>query len=295
MKKLLIFLITLLFIPSVHALDVEDVPIVDYVNDYAGILSPEVKTYIKEQSEILYKTDGTQIVVVTVRSLEGNPLEDFTHDLGNHYKIGKDSKGLIIFVSVEDRLARVEVGDNLEGILNDAKAGRFMDAYMIPYLKNNDWDNGIKNVYIALRNEIIEKNNLDITKGEVQTVHYDYEIDDIDDPIFIAAGFALLAAFFFGIIFNGARFNIADIIVSLFLGAPVYVSLYRNISFISFALFASGFAFFLYVILRLSTNSSGYGGHGGSSWSSSSGGHSSGGGFSGGGGHFSGGGASRGF
>ena len=65
-------------------------------------------------------------------------------------------------MALEERQFRVEVGYGLEGILPDGKTGRFQDEYIIPYLKNNNWDEGIKNGYDAFYKEIVTLNNLNV-------------------------------------------------------------------------------------------------------------------------------------
>ncbi len=293
MKKLLLFLITLLFIPSVYALSVEDVPITNYVNDYSNVLSDELEDYIIEQSKKLEVANGTQIVVVTYPSLEGEDLEDFTYELGNYYKIGRDSKGLIIFLVTEDRNLRVEVGDNLEGILNDGKVGRFEDSYMIPYLRDNDWENAIRNGYNAFYNEIVNQEHLDLETISPER----YNDGNEEEPVYIALMLSFATALVGGAIGNGKKkFYFGDIICLLLILSPVFVGAYIDFSIIMACLILCIFPIILYFIVRFSSGSGGHYHGGGSSWSSGGGGFSGGGGgFSGGGGSFSGGGASRSF
>lgn len=138
-----------------------------YVNDYANILSNETEQYIIEKSKILNNTDGTQIVVVTVNNLEGLSIEDYSLRLARNFGIGDSkNKGLLLLLSLEEREFRVEVGYGLEGILNDSKTGRFQDQYIIPYLKNDNFDEGLKNGYNAFFAEIVKQNNLILNYNE---------------------------------------------------------------------------------------------------------------------------------
>lgn len=61
----------------------------------------------------------------------------------NEYGIGRDDKGILILLSVEDRDVRIEVGNALEEYINDAKAGRLMDIYAIPDFKENKFSDGL--------------------------------------------------------------------------------------------------------------------------------------------------------
>ncbi|MBQ7105749.1 MAG: TPM domain-containing protein [Bacilli bacterium] len=134
-----------------------------YINDYANILSSENEEYILKRSLALNEIDGTQIVVVTVPNLEGMSLEKYAYELFNSFGIGSENNnGLLLLLALEEREFRVEVGDGLGGILSDGKTGRFQDEYIIPYLKDNKWDEGIRNGYDAFYSEIVELNNLEV-------------------------------------------------------------------------------------------------------------------------------------
>lgn len=161
-KYLILILLSIVFIPSVKAIVS---PTSDfYVNDYANILSSETEQYIINRSIALNNVDGTQIVVVTVENLDGMSIEDYSIRVARNFKIGSEEKdnGLLILLALEEREIRTEVGAGLEGIIPDGKSGRIQDDYMIPYLKNNNWDEGIKNGYDAYYKEIVTLNNLNV-------------------------------------------------------------------------------------------------------------------------------------
>lgn len=170
-KIIVIFLLFLFYIPNVRA--VVDATNDFYVNDYANILSYETEKYILDKSTQLYQINGAQIVVVTVNDMEGLPIENYALELFRKFKIGDKDKdnGLLILVSVFERELRVEVGYGLEGILPDSKVGRLEDNYMIPYLKNNDWNNAIKNGYDAFFDVVLDGSNVD---SEVLTEEDDF-------------------------------------------------------------------------------------------------------------------------
>jgi uncharacterized protein len=132
-----------LFIPSVTcALDVPKLQ--GYVNDYAGMISPPVKSQIESELGSFEQTDSTQIVILTIPSLEGDPIDDFGIRVADAWKIGRKGKdnGVIFIVSKQDRRMRVEVGQGLEGRLTDLMAGRIVDLVVSPYFKKGDFDGG---------------------------------------------------------------------------------------------------------------------------------------------------------
>ena len=122
-----------------------------YVNDAANILSAETEDFIFENSKNLDTATGAQIVVVTVPDLEGRDLESYATELFRTYGIGDKEKnnGLLLLLTLKERQSRVEVGYGLEGALPDGKTGRIQDRYMIPYFRENMWDEGIASGYKA--------------------------------------------------------------------------------------------------------------------------------------------------
>lgn len=290
MIKRIIMFIILLTPFYVNALD-ED-KIVEptnnfYVNDYANILSQETEDHIMNQSVNLEKVDGTQIVVVTIKNLGDISLEDYAYKLFNTWGIGDKEKqnGLLLLLSKEDRLMRVEVGNGLEGILPDGKTGRFQDEYIIPYLKDNKWDEGIKNGYDAFYKEIVTQNNLKLDYTEpVKTTK---EINGVFTII------AVISGIFMGILlsFLQKKYKYIPLIYLMILFFIQYFNMFILFHFIA--------CFFTIGVIAMGSNSrhyhSGFYDGGFSSGGGYSSGGFSGGGFSGGGGSSSGGGSSRGF
>ena len=143
-----------------------------YVNDYANLLSEETKKYILQTNQDLNQKTGAQIVIVTVKNLEGKSIEEYANQLFREFGIGDKEKnnGLLLLCSYEDRMFRVEVGYGLEGCLPDGKTGRLQDEYIIPYLRENKFDEGIRNGYSAFLGEVAEEYNITIDRREEATI-----------------------------------------------------------------------------------------------------------------------------
>ena len=150
-----------------------------YINDYANILDNEFEETVINLNKQLYAKTGAQIVIVTINDLDGKAIEDVANETFNNFKIGsKDDNGILIILALNDRRVRVEVGYGLEETLNDAKVGRMIDEYMIPYLKENNFSDGIKNGFNAFFNYLLEYYNIsDINTQEVVETK-DYELDE---------------------------------------------------------------------------------------------------------------------
>jgi uncharacterized protein len=117
-----------------------------YVNDTAGLLSPQGKAELESKLAQLEKDTTAQVFVATVKSLEGDSIEDYANRLFEKWKIGQKDKnnGVLFLVALDDRKMRIEVGYGLEPVITDGRAGRIRDNDVIPRFKNNDYEGGIK-------------------------------------------------------------------------------------------------------------------------------------------------------
>lgn len=187
-KYLILIFLFITFISSVKAIVSPTSNL--YVNDYANILSNETEEYIMNKSVALNNVDGTQIVVVTVPNLEGYSIEDYATKLFRNFGIGDKDKnnGLLLLLALEERQFRVEVGYGLEGILPDGKTGRFQDDYIITYLKDDKFDEGVKNGYDAFYAEIVKLNNLDLEYNEATSISSSDSTETIISIVIVLIG-----------------------------------------------------------------------------------------------------------
>lgn len=116
-----------------------------YVNDFAGVLDTATKNQLEQLLTSFEAQTGEEVTVVTVKSLDERPIEDYAVDLYKTWGIGKKGKdnGVLILVAPNDRQVRIEVGYGLEGVINDAMAGRITRERMIPAFKEGKFDAGI--------------------------------------------------------------------------------------------------------------------------------------------------------
>jgi uncharacterized protein len=114
-----------------------------YVTDLAGVLSQSAKDQLTALcTEVQQKTQA-QIAVVTVKSLGGRPIEDYSIDLATRLGVGpKSDRGVLILFAVDDHQYRFEVGYGLEPILPDGKVGGF-GREAVPYLRQGNYDDAI--------------------------------------------------------------------------------------------------------------------------------------------------------
>ena len=265
-----------------------------YVYDGAQVLSEETEAYIVKTNQELESKTGAQIVVVTISSLEGQVLEEYATDLFRQWGIGDSEKnnGVLLLCAVEDRQFRVEVGYGLEGDLPDGKTGRMQDSYIIPLLREDKFDEGIKNGYSAFLQAVAEVYDVSIT-GEA-AVSYE---EEVSSAFSICMGIGLALSYLSSLLLLRKKkrhltmaYWISEA-VQLVVIALVLKSLLNAFYIIGFSIL---FSLGLTTGKRRVRYFGGFGGgfHGGNGFGGSGFG---GGGFSGGGGRSGGGGSSRGF
>jgi len=164
----------LLFPFSARALDVPKLQ--GHINDYANMISPSAKVELEKELNSFEQTDSTQIVILTIPSLEGEVLEEFSVKAAESWKIGQKGKdnGIIITVAKQEKKIRVEVGRGLEGVLTDLAAGRIVDLVIEPSFKRSDFDGGfiagVHSLIDASRGEFtVDKNQLPQRKNGIHS------------------------------------------------------------------------------------------------------------------------------
>ena len=122
------------------------------VSDWAGVFTPEQKAALESRIVALRQTNGAQLAVVAVKSLEGGEINDFAVKLFAQWGIGEKGKdnGVLLLAAIEDRAMWIEVGYGLEGVLNDAKCGRIRDEWIFPRFKEGNYAQGLSDGADAL-------------------------------------------------------------------------------------------------------------------------------------------------
>lgn len=136
-----------------------------YVQDYAQVLSAEDKRRLLSIGQELDNKTTAQLAVVTVKNLDGQPIEDYALSILREWGIGSKEKnnGALIVVAVQDRRSRIEVGYGLEGLLTDGLTGRIQDQAMIPYFRKGNYAAGIVNGYAVTASLIAKDAGVQLT------------------------------------------------------------------------------------------------------------------------------------
>lgn len=115
-----------------------------YINDFVGVLSPEMKSQLDALATEVQQKTGAEVAVAIVKSLEGETVENYANRLAEQWGVGDENdRGALLLLAIEDRGLRLEVGYGLEPILTDGTAGEVLDQ-VTPYLGRGDFDGGVR-------------------------------------------------------------------------------------------------------------------------------------------------------
>lgn len=148
------------------------------VNDFAGVFNEQERNNLEQILLTYNDTTSTQIYVVTVKDLDGYAVSDYAFRLGQKWGIGQKGKdnGAVILIKPKIGNSRGQVfiatGYGLEEKLNDAKVGRIIDNYMIPYFQQDDYYTGTKGAVEAMIGYLSGQFQADdeadeLTKGDI--------------------------------------------------------------------------------------------------------------------------------
>jgi uncharacterized protein len=265
------------------------------VHDDAGILSQGTVDRLETELKAYEDSTSNQIAILTVTSLDGDPVEDYSMRVAEEWKLGEEDKdnGVLLLIAVNDHKMRIETGYGLEGVLTDAVCSRIIRNELAPAFRQNQYDEGVTDGVNAI----------------IAAIGGEYAAEnDSDEPELGVTARILIGLFIFGIL---GVFTFLGLLVpgcgGWFLYAflvPFYAVFPMIVLGTSAALAVTVAYIIAFPILKIVLGRTDWGkrmgkkmkssGRGGSGWSSGSGwsGGSSSGGFSGGGGSFGGGGSS---
>jgi uncharacterized protein len=251
------------------------------------MIGPEREAELETELAGLETETGAQVVVLTVPSLEGGSLEEFTLRTAETWGLGREDvdDGLLIFVSRDDRKIRLEVGYGLEGPVPDAIANRIIDERMVPSFRRGNFEEGIAEAVNAV-SLLVRGEGLPAPVRTEESGDTAGAVIGVLVLLFVLAGvlprflagllYVILVPVIYVVTANTIGTPPAIFLTVLWLiGFPVVRMLTRRIDWSSMKTGSGGGVW-----------PAGHGGGGGGGWS---------GGFSGGGGSFGGGGASGGW
>jgi uncharacterized protein len=126
------------------------------VVDLAGIIDPQTEADLNRRLKELEDKTTAQVVVLTIDSLEGEPMEKFSLRTAEKWALGQEGKdnGVLITIAAQDRKYRIEVGYGLEAILPDSYVGSLGRRYFVPSFRQGKYSQGIEAVVSTIAGNI---------------------------------------------------------------------------------------------------------------------------------------------
>ena len=141
-------LVAMLWLATVGAAQAEPTfPVLtSRITDEAGLLSADDYTAIQAELAALEKTSTDQVAVVTLKTLQGYPIEDYGYRLGRKWGIGQKDKdnGILLIVAPNERKVRIEVGRGLEPVMTDAMSSLIIQNAILPEFRRGNFSAGIR-------------------------------------------------------------------------------------------------------------------------------------------------------
>ncbi|WP_276680426.1 TPM domain-containing protein [Empedobacter brevis] len=115
------------------------------VQDYAHVFDAMQLDELERKLVAYDDSTSTQILVLTVESLDGYPLETFANDIGEKWGVGTKGKdnGVVIVLSKKDRKITIRTGYSAQIYLPPSVNKSIIDNVIIPYFKQGDYAGGI--------------------------------------------------------------------------------------------------------------------------------------------------------
>jgi uncharacterized protein len=136
-----------------------------YINDFAGVLTPATRQQLTALATELNQKTKSQLAVVTVKTLDGRPIEDYSVALASSWGIGSKKSGdtgVMLLIAVQDHKDRIEVGYGIEPILTDAMAGDILRS-MVPNLRSGDYNAAVTLGAVQIASIIAKANHVQLT------------------------------------------------------------------------------------------------------------------------------------
>ena len=114
------------------------------VVDQAKILSTATEASLESTLKAHENANSNQVVVVTLKSLQGYEIRDYSNRLARHWQIGsaKHDNGVLLVIAPEERKVNIEVGYGLEGNLTDVLSHNIIQTQILPRFRQGGYDSG---------------------------------------------------------------------------------------------------------------------------------------------------------
>lgn len=116
-----------------------------HVVDQAGLLSPAQRDALDAKLRAFEAAHGSQIAVLTMPTLKGESIEDFSTRVTDQWQLGRKGvdDGVLLLVAKEEHGIRIQTGRGVQGTLTDALSKRIISEFITPRFRAGDFAGGL--------------------------------------------------------------------------------------------------------------------------------------------------------
>lgn len=204
MSRISFLLLFCLLLSTAQSVKGAEIPyLTGRVNDNARIMSDSTRKSLSAFLKDHEARTTNQVVLLTIPSLDGESIEDYSNRVFNEWKLGQKGKdnGILVVVVPGERRMRIEVGYGLEASMTDLTAGRIIDEVMVPRFREGDFNKGITDgvkavVSVLDGNELPETTSQNVADNSSENT----DLSGLENPDLSWTERILFGAFIFGII-----------------------------------------------------------------------------------------------
>jgi uncharacterized protein len=137
------------------------------VHDLAGIVRSEDAAEMEQLHAELFAQCGVALVVITVPSLDGEPIEVFAHRVAETWAPGRrgEDLGIVVALALAERRIQVATGYGVESFLPDGRVGRLIDRHALAPLRRDDFSSGLRQLSAALAGASADHFGVELSSG----------------------------------------------------------------------------------------------------------------------------------
>ena len=153
----------LMAVSVAFALDTSKLKPAGYVSDFAHVFDPAGRQRLEDYCGAVERATGVQMAVVTVDSLEDEPIDDVANRLYHQWGIGQKGKdeGILILIAAKDHKDRAEIGYGLEPVITDGDAGSILRGIR-PILRQGNYSGALLAAAQEFGSQIAQSKGVDI-------------------------------------------------------------------------------------------------------------------------------------
>lgn len=132
-----------------------------HVVDKMGVIDPGTLSFLEERLTRFERATGHQMIIAIYKSIQGDDLSDVSNRLFQKWQLGDRTQndGILLLLFLDERIARIEVGYGLEGVLTDARCAQILREQLRPKFQSGRFGEGLRASFGAIEKLVTDPNS----------------------------------------------------------------------------------------------------------------------------------------